>query len=273
MYKIFVLLFFLSFVQFSNAQQFKNNVGAPYIGLSGYSKKFNDAFGTNSNQAALGTLKSSAIGIVGERRFGLNDLNNYAANIAFTTKSGNFGLQANRFGSNAFNETQLGLGYGRSLGEKVSIGGKINYYNQQIAGYGNGSTINVEAGLLLHLTNKLSAGVSAFNPVGGTFGIDKTEKLASIYKFGLGYDVSDKVYIASELVKQENTPLNYIGAIHYQFEKKFFAKVGVSTAASNFFASAGVSLNNQFRIDLFASHHQQLGFSPGVLLLFNPSKK
>jgi hypothetical protein len=257
------------FAFFCKAQQLKSNIAAPYIGLSSYSKGFIDAFGINSNVATLGVLKNKAVGIYAERRYGLEELNNFAATIAIPSKSGTFGLQANRFGFSSFNETQIGLGYGKQLSEKISIGGKVNYYSQQIAGYGKANTVNIEAGLLLHLTAKLNAGISAFNPVGGKFGINQTEKLSSIYKFGLGYDVSEKVFIASEFVKEENAPLNFIGAIHYQFEKKFFAKVGVSAAASNFFAAAGIVLHNDLRLDICISHHQQLGISPGVILQYN----
>jgi hypothetical protein len=274
LYKLIAFVAFLFISNINKAQQFKNNVAGPYVGLGAYSKNFVDAFAMGNNQASLGNIKQTSIGIFGERRFGLSELNNYALHIAVPTSSGTFGVQANRFGFTGFSETQLGLGYGRNLGEKVSIGGKVNYYSQQIANYGNASTVNIEAGLLLHLTSKLNAGISTFNPAGGKFGIDKTEKLASIYKFGLGYDVSDKVYVAAELVKEENSPVNLVSAVHYQFEKKFFAKVGVSTAASNIFVAAGLSLNDQFRLDVFASHHRQLGFSPGILLqyCFNKNK-
>jgi hypothetical protein len=255
------------------AQQFKNNVGAPYIGLSAYSTANNTIFGTQTNIASLGNLQQSSIGAFAERRYGLQDLHNLSLHTGFVTKSGNVGIQANRFGNEGFNETQLGLGYGINLNNKISVGARVNYYNQLIAGYGNASTVNAEAGILLQLTAKLKSGVSVFNPVASAFGINKTEKLASIYKLGLGYDVSKKVLIATEFVKQENEPINLIAMVHYQFEKKFYAKVGASSAAANFFAAAGLSLNNQFRIELFASHHQQLGFSPGLMLLFTPNAK
>jgi hypothetical protein len=273
LYKQLLLVLFIFSALRGNTQQFKNNVGAPYTGLSAYSKKFTDLFGMTTNVAALGEIKNSGIGIFGERRFNLSELNNFSGNLVLATRSGSFGIQGNRFGFEGFNETQLGLGYGLPLGEKISLGGKINYYSQQVPGYGNAATVNYEAGLLLHLTARLHSGISVFNPAGGKFGINKTEKLVSIYKFGLGFDVSDKVFLAAETVKEENKPLNLIGAVHYQFEKKFFAKLGVSTAASNIFAAIGLRLNNQFRLDLFASHHQQLGISPGIQLHFNFSGK
>ena len=40
----------------------------------------------------------------------------------------------------------------------------------RIAGYGNSSAINFEIGTVFHLTDKLHAGVHAYNPVGGKYG-------------------------------------------------------------------------------------------------------
>jgi hypothetical protein len=265
-------IFFVIFVKINYGQQFKNNVGAPYIGLSAYSTNFNSVFGANSNIASIAALKNNAIGLTAEQRFGISDLKNNSLIAGIVTKIGNIAIQANRFGFASFNETQLGLGYAKNISEKISVGGKVNYYNQNIAAYGNGSTVNVEAGLVMHLTQKLTAGISTFNPTGGKFGLNKTEKLEAIYKFGLGYDVSDKVMIATEIVKQENAPVNVISVLHYQFEKKFFGKIGLSTSTSNLFVAAGLALQKNLEINLFVSHHTNLGFSPGVMLQYNFGK-
>jgi hypothetical protein len=274
MLKTLILVLFLSINStIFFAQQFKNNVGAPFIGLSAYDSQNATVFGTQTNIAALGALQQSSAGAFAERRYGLSDINNYSLHTGFVTKGGNIGVQGNRFGNSNFNETQLGLGYAKNLNNKITVGARVNYYNQLIAGYGNASTVNAEAGILLQLTSKLKSGISVFNPIATKFGVDNTEKLASIYKLGLGYNASSKVFIAAEFVKQENTPANFIGMVHYQFEKKFYAKAGVSTAASNIFAAAGVSINNQFRLELFTSHHQQLGFTPGLMILFTPNAK
>jgi hypothetical protein len=249
-----------------NAQQFKNNVAAPYLGLSAYSAQLGDVFGMSSNTGALAFMTKTGVGIMAETRFGLIDLTNIGVNGAIAVPKGAIGIQANRFGNNLFNETQVGVGYGRLLTDKIAVGVKANYYQQQINAYGNGSTINAEAGILLQLTPKFKGGVSVYNAVGGKYGINKTESLASIYKLGLGYDVSDKVSISAEVVKMEDVPVNVISSIHYQFENRFFAKAGISAAANNFFAAAGVLISKNIRIDVMASHHQQLGFTPGLVL-------
>jgi hypothetical protein len=269
------LLFTLFWTACTNmqAQEGRTPAGAPYLGLGAYSQHFNDVFSQHSNQAALGNQKMAGIGVFGERRFMLEDLGSYALAIVIPTGSGSFGLQANRFGFSGFNETEAGLGYGLSLGKKVSVGARINYFSRQIPGYDNASVVNGEAGILLYLTPKLTAGVHTYNPVGSKFGPNKEEKLSSIYRFGLGYEISQVVFLAAEMQKKENQPVSIISAIHYQFEKKFFAKLGISSESANIFAAAGLLLNNQFRLDIFASHHPQLGFSPGITLQYSFSKK
>lgn len=254
------------------AQEYKTPTGAPYIGLGAYSQQLNDVFAMHHNQAALGNQKSFAIGVFGERRFMLEDLSSYSLALVLPTGSGSFGIQGSRFGFQGYNETEAGLGYGLSLGKKVSVGGRINYFSRQVPGYGNASVVNGEAGVLLYLTPKLTAGVHTYNPVSSNFGVNKDEKLFSLYRFGVGYDVSSSVSLIAEVQKKETQPVNIVSAIHYQFEKKFFAKLGISSEAANIFAAAGLSLNDQFRLDVFASHHRQLGFSPGLIIQYTFSK-
>ena len=82
-----------------------------YAGLGAYSKNFVDVFSGTSNQAALAQLKTGGFGVYGERRFLLEELNQYSAVLALPTKSGTFALQGDYFGASAFNENQLGLAY------------------------------------------------------------------------------------------------------------------------------------------------------------------
>ena len=175
----------------SQAQIIRRPVAAPYIGLGAYSLNHVDVFSFTSNQAALAQLKNSAAGIYAERRFLLSELNNYTAAIAFPTSSGNFGLKTNYFGSVDYNETQIGLAYGIKMGSKVDIGAQFNYNGIKIAGYGSTSAVNFEIGTILHLTEKIHAGIHVNNPVGGKFGKDNLEKLPSVYTIGLGYDASE----------------------------------------------------------------------------------
>ena len=249
-------------------QSLRYSVGMPYLTLSAYSTKQTDPFSFTGNQAALAKMSTGGVGIYGERRFLLADNTIYSVAAAVPTKLGNFGVQVNYAGFQNFNEQKAGLAYGRSLGEKVDIGVQFNYYGYIIPAYQNSSAINFEAGAIFHVSEKLNAGVHVYNPVGGTIDKANDEKLAAAYKFGLGYDASENFYVSTEIVKEEDQPVNVTGGFQYRFKKQFFARAGFRSDNNTGYAGFGF-LYEKLRIDVAASFHPQLGVSPAVLLIYN----
>lgn len=257
----------------SQAQTVRQPIAARYIGLGAYSKNFADAYSFTQNQAALANVKSASAGVYAEKRFLVQELNLYSAVLAFPAKSGNFGIQADYFGFKNYNESQIGLAYARNLGSKIDVGVKFNYYSVRVPSYGNASSVNFEAGVLLHLTDKLHAGVHVYNPAGGKLGKNENEeKLAAAYKVGLGYEASENFFISSEVIKQENQAVNVNVGFQYNFLKQFIMRAGIATATNNSYVGVGLNLK-QFRLDLVTSYHPQLGFTPGVLVLFDFGKQ
>jgi hypothetical protein len=270
--KIICLFFiYIIFVNILNAQSLRYSVGMPYINLGAYSTKQLDPFSFTSNQAALAQIKDAGVGIYGERRFLLAENSVYGLAVAVPTKKGNIGLQVNYAGFANFNEQKAGLAYARSLGSKVDVGVQFNYYGYKIPAYNNASTINFEVGAIVHVTDKINAGVHVYNPVSAKLGKDGEEKLAAAYKLGLGYDATDNFYFSTEIVKEEDQPINVTGGVQYHFKKQFFARAGFRTDNSTGFAGIGFIVSD-FRIDVATSFHPQLGISPGILLIYNFKK-
>ncbi len=269
--KIFVVSIAVLLVCRVHAQTVRQPLTIKYAGLGAYSKNFSDVFSATANVASLAQLKSGSFGVYGERRFMLAELNGYSAIIAVPTSSGTVGFQGDYFGSAAFNENQLGLMYARKLTAKIDAGVKFNYHTVRVAGYGNATAINFEAGTIFHLTEKLSTGIHVYNPISSKLGKTGTEKLASIYRFGLGYEVSDKVFVSTELVKQEDQSLSVNAGLQYNVHEKVFIRAGVATVTNNSYAGIGMQLGFA-RVDINAAYHPQLGFTPGILLLFNFKK-
>lgn len=253
---------------FLNAQSLRKPVAAPYIGLGAYSTHHSDVFSITANQASLASLKNISAGVYGEKRFLLNEINNYSAIIAVPTGQGNFAFQADYSGFSNFRETQLGLAYARSLGNNLDVGVKFNYYSFTIPTYQTSSAVNFEIGLIVHLTDKVHAGIHVYNPVGGHISKTDKEKLGAAYKFGLGYEAGKNFMISAEIIKEENIPVNVNAGVQYNFVKQFFARMGISSERGSPFAGAGISWNN-LRLDLSASWHPQLGLSPGLMLIYN----
>ena len=268
--RIYLTILFFSLLVNNNgySQTVRRPVAALYTGLGAYSINHADVFSFTNNQAALAQIKNTTAGVYGERRFLLNELSLYQAAVAIPTSSGNFGLKAGYYGFSDYNETQLGLAYGRKLGNKVDVGVQFNYNNIRISSYGNASAINFEIGTILHLTEKLNAGIHAYNPVGGKFGKNNNEKIASIYTIGLGYEASEKFFVSAEIEKEENQPVNVNAGFQYKFLSQLMARAGIATATSNAYFGIGFFLKS-FRIDVTAAYHPQLGITPGLLLLYD----
>jgi hypothetical protein len=263
---------FCSLFSFARTQTFKTPVSNVYTKTNSYSTIQNDAFSFTGNQAALAGTKNISVGIFGERRFMLEELSCYQMAFSLPTSSGNFGLQANYFGSSNYNETALGLAYARSLG-KIDVGVQFNYFGAKAVAYGNANAINFEAGAILHVSDQLQTGVHVYNPTRVSLGKNSEEKLPFIYSFGIGYDVSEKFFIGSEIEKEEDQPVNVNAGLQYSFAERLFARGGISSASSSFYLGTGFLLNG-FRIDVTASVHPSLGVTPGLLLIYNmPGKK
>ncbi len=270
MVKKYILLAVILFSAFYlSAQTLRRPVAAGYTGLGAYSLNQVDVFSISTNQASLAQLKNSAAGVYGERKFLLSELNNYSAAIGLTTNSGNFGINLNYSGFADYNESQAGLAYGRKLGNKIDVGAQINYTAISIAaGYGNASAISFELGTILHVTDKLNTGIYCRNPVGGKFGKNQLEKLASVYGFGIGYEASEKFFISAEIEKEEEQPVNMNAGFQYKFIEQLLVRAGISSAMSTAWLGVGVLLKS-FRLDVTTNFHPQLGITPGVLFLFN----
>jgi hypothetical protein len=259
-------------VEHACSQALRRPIAARYIGLGAYSKDHVDVFSFTGNQAALAQIKNTGAGVYGERRFLLAATNMYAAVAVLPTNQGNFGIEADYFGFKNYNESQIGLAYARSLGSKLDVGIKFNYYSFRIPAYASSAAINFEIGAIAHLTEKLHAGIHAYNPVGGKLSKTGDEKLSSVYKFGMGYEVSEKFLVSTEIIKEEDQPVNVDVGFEYNFMKQFFVRAGTSTETTNSYIGAGISWKN-IRLDITGGYHPQLGFTPGLLVIINFNKK
>jgi hypothetical protein len=270
--KIYLLYFFLLTINLGNSQSVRKPVSASYIGLGAYSINHVDVFSVTSNQAALAQMEKPSVGVFGENRFLVGETNMYSAIVAVPTKEGNFAFQADYFGYKNYNESQLGIAYARKVGTKLDLGIKFNYYSFRIPGFENPSTVNFEIGVICHFTEKLNGGIHIYNPVGGRLSKTENDKLSSIYSFGLGYEASDNFFVSAEIVKQEDLPVNFNAGVQYNFAKQFFARFGIASQNESPYGGAGVSWKN-FRLDISASYHPQLGISPGLMLIMNLKPK
>ncbi len=248
------------------AQSLRYPVALPYTALSAYNHVQSDPFSFTSNQAALAGVKQPMIGVFGERRFMLDATGAYRLAAVMPTHQGGFGLQLDYAGFSNFSESRIGLAYGRSLGSAVDLGIQFNYYGYRIPVYGNASACYVEGGAIFHASERWEAGIHVYNPIGGKLGKAPDEKLASEFSAGLGYEISPDLFAGIEVVKEEDRYLYLVSGIQYRFADSFFVRAGLVSDTGSLFAGVGAGWN-KLRVDLSASYHPVLGFSPGILFV------
>jgi hypothetical protein len=253
------------------AQIVRMPLTAAYLQVDSYSSKQNDPFSFQTNQASLATIKNFSAGIYSERRFMMKELASYKSCLSFPTSGGNFGLNGGYAGNQYYNESQLGLAYGRRLG-KLDLGVQFNYFQLKTQGYGNAASVNFEAGVMLKITEKVNIGVHVYNPTASRIGKNNEERLPAIFSTGFGYDVSEQFFMGCRVEKTEDQPVDINAGMQYCFADRLFAKMGITTATGTFYFGAGF-LMNHFRIDVTSAWHPQLGLSPGFLLIYHGAEK
>ncbi|MBA2329532.1 MAG: hypothetical protein H0V91_07930 [Flavisolibacter sp.] len=265
-------MFLLYFCFASKAQTVRTPISSAYTTIGAYSKSFSNALSFTANQASLASISTFSAGLLAEKRFLVNELSFYQAGVALPVNSGVFGFSGSYFGSHYNNEIVAGLAYGRNLGSKLSIGAQFNYYTINVAGYGSSGTVNVEAGALLHLTENFKAGLHVYNPTGSKFFKQEDEKLPAIYSMGFGYETSEIFFLMAQIQKVQDRDINVSGAMQYKFDPHLFARAGFASATSSYFLGIGILLKH-FRLDATASVHPQLGFTPGIMMLYQQKEK
>lgn len=249
----------------SGAQMHRQGVTSNYFNLTCYSQQFTDAFSARYNQASVAGLTRFSIGAFAERRFMMQELGVYTVSMVQPTGSGNFALHLNHTGDGYYRETGVGLGHARQLGEKLALGLQFNYQSVAVADYGTASFLGFDAALRVKVTDKLSTGFQFSKPAAWTNSGE--ERLATVYRIGMGYDVSPKLYMGTAFEKTEDQDVDILAGVQYNFHEKFLARLGLITPTSGYYLGFGVQLQH-LRLHVTASVHPYLGTTPGMLALY-----
>lgn len=225
-----------------------------------YSKHHQHLFTALENQAALTWLKSPAIGVNTERRFLLNALSTHTLAIACPTHSGTFATILQQTGFRVYHEQLFALAYSHNMGEKCSIGMQINYLNTMTMGYGSTHALTATAGTLLQITPQLFAGLHAVNPV-------NTPDVPVILSAGLGYEASESLLLSTALIQQEGLPPSLKVMCEYAFIPQFLMELDWCNDPMQRNMAISFELKKLF-VKVYATHHPQLGFSPGTTIIW-----
>lgn len=242
-------------------------LGGRSNGIANASVAFHDINSILNNQAGLAELKQTGFILASEQRFLLSELSSIGGGFALPTKSGTFGISVNYFGFESYNESKIGLAYGRKLMENLSLGVQFDVLNTRIEENGSKLLYTFEIGLQSELIENLLIGIHIFNPV--RLEIIEDEFLPSVFRAGGTYKASKKVLLHAELEKDFDFPFIFKSGIEYALVENFWLRTGVQTNPTAVSFGIGYKIKNGFHFDLASNYHQVLGFTPGLSVGYN----
>jgi hypothetical protein len=260
-------------VPFSLHAQWSNTpIGGSSSGMGGVSINVQDVWSVNNNQGALGFYDHMSAGIYYENRFGLKELSLKSVVFTLPTSSGNFGVSVNHFGNTNYSELKFGLAYGKSFGEHFAAGVQLDYLSTQItAEYGNSGVVTFEIGMMAEIIEDLFVAGHVFNPIQVSLADYNEEKIPSIFKLGLAYKYSEKLFTSFEIEKNINHNPVFHAGMEYQIIEQLYIRTGIATNPGRYSLGFGLKLN-KFRLDIASTYHQTLGLTPLAAIIYQFSE-
>lgn len=228
-------------------------------------------FSALNNQGGLGYLESFQAGVFAEQRFWNLGIATYAAAVALPTSTGTFALSAATFGYALYRDVRLGLGFGRSLGPRFSVGVQVDYLGTSVAEYGSASSVVVEAGILAKVSGRVMLGAHVFNPTRASIGATD-ERVPSLLTVGVAYESSDKVMLTAEMEKDILHAPNFRAGLQMRITDNVIMRGGFQSTHAMITFGIGIGFS-KLQVDLANAVHTYLGSSPMVSVVYAKERK
>lgn len=232
-----------------------------------------DAIAILSNQAAALSIDGLNYGMLAEKKYLTNELNQMIFFISKKySKNGVTIIQD----YNGFSESycmQTSFGFTKYISDNTSLGLRFNYLFRHIKGNQNSKFIGSEISLKKQLSKYVKTGLVIINPQSVFSKENNSFNETNFYfKWGFLYDVSKQFYLFLDLMKPERGQLGLVGGCTYSFNKKVDAMYSFSFQEMSNRLSLGFNIK-KMKIKLMNSFHPQLGYSPSIMLLSNLNNK
>ena len=268
MKKLFLFFSLITIGYYSWAQIGAPSAGARSFAMGEASTTLRDVYSAGNNPAAMPFVENPSLGLSGVSYFGFSDLTNAWLATVLPTDLGAFGGSVQYQGDPNFNQTKVGIGYGRKLSNNLSLGILLDYCHTRINELGTGSAITFDAGLLFQPIPELTASARVFNPIKASPGNDfANEQLPALFALGLAYEPSKHFLLLAEAEQDLYADMNFKFGLEIPILEQLFIRGGYITKSSSFSVGFGVVLD-QLRIDAAGQFQPQLGFSPAVGLQY-----
>lgn len=272
MYKYITICFFIFFPLLSFAGKEGDPAGAAQAGTGGVSVFTTGIWSTHNNPAGLAKLINPLTGLYIENRFLIKELFFNVGSFALPVKNGGFGIAISHMRLGQYTNTFAGLAYGRQFGESFSAGVRFDCYRVSFGKeYEAGTAVSFDAGIQWEISENVTFACNVFNPTRVKLIGLSDEQMPSIIRAGFSYKPIPELLLLTEIEKSSSSVIVFACGMEYAFEDKIFVRAGLGLNSSKFSFGFGYVFS-QFSIDVAASWHQTLGFTPQVSLAYTFSR-
>lgn len=257
------------FTQTSSFSQIANlSTGAQTAGMAGTSVAYENVWASFNNPAMLARIESIHAGVNYENRFLVRELGISSIAAVLPTQPGVFGLAFSQFGSNLYSQSFLGLAFGRSFGERLQAGVRLDARQTRMAeNYGQRTDLSFALGFGANLTSDLVLAAALFNPVRIKAAQDFDEYLPSVYRAGLAYRIENNLTITVEAEKDMRYKPSFRAGVEYRYKEIASVRAGIGTNPLNHAFGFGFNFGS-FLFDIAAVRHEVLGYSPQASVIW-----
>lgn len=220
------------------------------------------------NQAGLGFYPHFAIGFHHENKYVVPEHNLHAVGLTYPVNAGTFGFSYSYFGYSAYNESKIGLAFGKQFGNGFAAGIQLNYHHHyREQDYGNRNAVSFEGGVQYKAGENVAFGAHLFNPTRSKISPYDRDTIPTVFRTGVSVTPTDESLILFQLEKSLNYRLRIQTGIQYLIMESLYLRGGFMTQP--FTATFGLGYEiGKLSADVAFTRHQILGFTPHFSLQF-----
>jgi hypothetical protein len=217
------------------------------------------------NEALLPVSGKMAFFVASALPFGIGDYQSAQAQAAFKLdKNSGVGLEFAYSGIELYREQRIRLGYGRRLGERVSLGGNLDWLQANALEYGNKNALTFGLSMLAQALPTLSIGAKIQNPLQTKLG---ESKLPAQFRLGACWKPGEQFAFSSEVEKIIDRPAQIKAGMEYLPTDILVLRAGVrggGIGRAGF--GVGLRFKNGLGLDFGTEWDPYLGFTPAAMI-------
>ena len=246
-------------------QNIHNYPAASFAGAGSSSDQSANAFVLSGNPALTALIKNLQFAASSEIPFLLPQLKSVNTYCIVPIGTMRAGIQLGQSGQANYRSTELAFTGARILGKQALAGVRIGWRQDKFSGgYPGLGYWNAAAGASWRITPVLLAGSWARWNSAGFY---KDKLLPSLVSLGLAWQPSTACLLQTSWYQERGQSPGIDLSIRYRPTARLETGIGLATAPGTWWWGAGITVRHM-RFFAYTGLHPQLGFSPGIALLY-----